>query len=152
MSSKDIEELVWLFAVVAIIVLAAIVSVLEKRFKARTSPSGSPAKRILKWAAVVFVASCLIPPWQFTADRNGSYGYHSRKPAGYSLLFVPPTNPNESVWNGVQIDFGRLFLEWAALAAITGTVWMLVVKPAWLHDDKANRPQKFTPPTANPEN
>ena len=38
------------------------------------------------------------------------------------------------------------------LAAVTGMVWVLVVKPAWLDDDKANCPQKLIPPTGNPEN
>lgn len=112
----------------------------------------TPAMRIIKWAAVVFVASCLIPPWQFTADRNGNGGFHSRKSAGYSVLIFPPTNPDRNAWSGVQIDFGRLLLEWAALAAVTGMVWVLVAKPAWPHDDKANHPEKFTPPTGNPEN
>jgi hypothetical protein len=140
-----------------------------------TTKKTSPAKQIIKWAAIVFVASCLFPPWQYTAGSvhsvsepqpprppraprapqpprpprptpYGNGGFHSRKPAGYSLLFDPPTG------NGVQIDFGRLFLEWAALATVTGTFWVLVVKPAWPGDDKANRPQKSQPPTGNPEN
>jgi len=45
-----------------------------------------------------------------------------------------------------------LFVEWAALAAVTGMVWVLVVKPAWSRDGKTNRPQKFIPPPGNPEN
>ena len=115
-------------------------------------PPTNPTKRIIKWAAIVFVASCLILPWQYTADRNGERGFHSRKPAGYSLLFAPPTNPDRYEWNGVRVDFGRLFIEWVALVAVTGMVWMLFVKPAWLRDDKANRPQKFIPPTGDPKN
>jgi hypothetical protein len=109
-------------------------------------------RRLLLIAASLFILSCLFPPWQYTADRNGSAGYHSRNPAGSSLLFDPPTNPDRNYGSGVQIDFGRLFIEWAALAAVTGVAWMFVVKPAWPRDDKANRPQKFTPPTGNPEN
>src|SRR6266568_959797 len=85
----------------------------------------APAKRIIKWAVIVFVASCLIPPWQFTADRNGNGGFHSHKPAGYSLIFVPPTNPDQNQWNGVQIDFGRLFIEWAALVVVAGLILFL---------------------------
>jgi hypothetical protein len=100
----------------------------------------------------LFLVSILFPPWKFTADHNGEYGFHSHKPAGYAFLFDPPTNPGNGAWFGVEIDFGRLFLEWAALAAVTGIVWVLVVKPAWSCNDKANRPQKFQPPTDNPEN
>jgi len=85
----------------------------------------SPTKRIVKWFAIVFVASCLIPPWQFTADRNGNYGFHSHKPAGYSLIFIPPANPDQNQWNGVQIDFGRLLIEWAVVIVIVGIVLFL---------------------------
>ncbi len=87
----------------------------------------NPKKIILKWAAVLFLASCLLPPWQYTEDRNGTDGYHSRKPAGYSILFNPPKT-GRFYWDGVQIDFGRLFLEWTALAAVTGVVLMFVPK------------------------
>ena len=116
-------------------------------------------------ALVAFILTGLFPPWQYTTDKdsvNGfkqgfgfmppSQGFHSRNPAGYSLLFTPPANPDNSAGNGVQIDFGRLFLEWIVLAAITGMVWMLVVKPAWSREVTANRSQKFTPPPSNPEN
>jgi hypothetical protein len=112
-----------------------------------------------------FILTGLFPPWQFTTDKdsvNGfkqgfgfvapSQGVHSRKPAGYSLLFIPPANPDGSAGNGVQIDFGRLFLEWAVLAAITGMVWILVAKPAWQRDDNTKRLQKFIAPPGNPEN
>ena len=103
-------------------------------------------KRFFTVVASLFILSCLFPPWQGTVDttafsRGGGFGsepgVHSRKPAGYSLLFDPPTQSADS---GVQIDFGRLFLEWAALATVTGMVWVLVVKPAWSRDDKANHP------------
>jgi hypothetical protein len=121
--------------------------------------------KLIITALVAFILTGLIPPWQYTTDKgsvNGfkqgfgyvppSQGVHSRKPAGYSLLFTPPANPDGSAGNGVQIDFGRLVLEWAVLAAITGMVWILVVKPAWSREDKDNRSQKFISPPGNPEN
>ena len=79
-------------------------------------------KRIITWAAIAFVASCLVLPWQYTADRNGKDGFHSRTPAGYSLLFDPPTNPRTENGFGVRIDLGRLMIEWAALGAIAGVI------------------------------
>ena len=87
----------------------------------------NPTKKILKLAAVLFVASCLLPPWQYTEDRNGTGGYHSRKPAGYSILFNPPET-GRFYWDGVQIDFGRLFLEWTAIVGLTGVIWMFAKK------------------------
>ena len=98
-------------------------------------------KRFLIIVASLFIFSCLFSPWKYTP---------SHRPAGYALLFNPPRT---SSWTGgeqvgVQTDFGRLFLEWAALATVTGMAWMLVIKPARSHDDKANQ----TPtPTSNPE-
>jgi hypothetical protein len=92
-------------------------------------------------ALAVFILTCLFPPWQSTGNR-----YRGHEPAGYSLIFIPPSE----YYGGIQIDFGRLFIEWAALAAITGIVWVIVIKPSWL--GKANDSQKFTPPPGNPEN
>jgi len=115
------------------------------------SPGASLAMRIIKWAAIVFVASCLFPPWLYTFDRNGPYGGHSRKPAGYNFIARPPSPeepPRDSTtpelpdfgqdsyddfvakrYYGVQVDLPRLALEWAAIAAVTGVAWMLTVRP-----------------------
>jgi hypothetical protein len=46
---------------------------------------------IYKTVVVAFVLSCLILPWQYTADKNGENGFHNRKPAYYSLIFIPPS-------------------------------------------------------------
>lgn len=100
----------------------------------------------------MLLATILFPPWQYTADRNGEDGYHSRKPAGYALIFNPPKPQSDYSAFGIKIDFGRLSLEWAALAAVTGIVWVLAVKLAWSRSDKASRPQNLTPPNGNPEN
>jgi len=62
---------------------------------------------------------------QSFGDGIRSPSYHLRKPAGYSLLFI---TPEASGGQGLQIDFGRLFLEWGALAAVTGLAWMFVGK------------------------
>ena len=120
--------------------------------------------KLIITALVAFILTGFLPPWQYTTDKdsvNGTagtfgarpaQGVHSRRPAGYSLLFTPPANPDGSPGNGVQIDFGRLALEWAVLAAITGMVWVLVVRPAWTREDNDNCSQKFISPPGNPEN
>ena len=79
-------------------------------------------KNIFISAAALFVLTCLIPPWQYTADRNGEYGFHTRKPAGYSLIFSPPVPENKRFFFGVGIDSSRLFLEWAVIGVVTGLV------------------------------
>ena len=106
-------------------------------------------RNICLTALAVFILTCLFPPWLYTYDGEDA---HSRNPAGYYFITKPPPQRSREVTWGVQIDLVRLAIEWAALAAVTGTVWMLVVKPAWSRNDKANRPQKFIPPTANPKN
>jgi hypothetical protein len=98
----------------------------------------------------MFILACLFPPWLYSL--NGPNGIHSRKPAGYYFIAKPPAPESSYPTYGVEIDLTRLAIEWAALAAITGMVWVFVVKPPWLRDDKANRPQKFIPPTGNPKN
>ena len=79
-------------------------------------------KNIFISAAALFVLTCLIPPWQYIADRNGEYGFHTRKPAGYSLIFSPPVPENKRFFFGVGIDSSRLFLEWAVIGVVTGLV------------------------------
>jgi len=148
-TAPDKSALPEIIMVVVLIVFLLIAGVI---FARRVMKRIGAQKFILLCGILMVVLCGLFPPWQYTADRNGAYGYHSRNPAGYQLLFSPPTNPDRSVGHGVQIDFGRLFLEWAAMAAVTGMVWVLVVKPAKPRDDKANPPQKSNPPTSNPEN
>ena len=108
-------------------------------------------KRFLAIVATLFIFTCLFPPWRATSG--------DRRPMGYGLVFSPPQKSRNGVRPAfsdnyeqipvfAQIDFGRLFLEWAALAAVTGMAWMIVVKPARLNDDKA---QQSLPPTGNPE-
>lgn len=127
----------------------------------RTNSKQTMKTKLIITALAVFILTGIFPPWQYITDKdsvNGhdfvppSQGVHSRKPAGYSLLFAPPVNPDGSAGNGVQIDFGRLFLEWAVLAAITGMVWLVVVKPVRPREDKDNLSQKFIAPPGNPGN
>lgn len=44
-----------------------------------------------------------------------------------------------------------LLVEWAALAAITGAAWLVIVKPPWLHDDKNQSSAKIQPTARQPE-
>jgi len=145
----------------------AVIPYLQEAWKyVKTQTFSTNSKRTMKTKLIItalaaFILTGLYPPWQFTTDKdsvNGhdfvppSQGVHGRKPAGYSLLFAPPVNPEGSAGNGVQIDFGRLFLEWAVLAGITGMAWIFIAEPTWSREDKANRSQKFIPPPGNPEN
>jgi hypothetical protein len=115
-------------------------------------------KRFLTIVASLFIFSCLFPPWRATTG--------AKFPMGYGSVFSPPhiqavVEKSRGSLHGMefvvspnyyaQIDFGRLFLEWAALAAITGMFWLLVLKPKPPRDDKPSCPQKIQPPTANPE-
>ena len=137
-------------------VVLAIITLLLITFSVGVSVAPLHGKRFLTIAASLFILSCLFPPWQYTADRNGNDGFHTRTPAGHFFIFdLPPTQYpgyGEREYYGVQIDLSRLFVEWAALAGIIGLVWMLLGKPAWPRDDKADPSQKFPPPTGNPKN
>jgi hypothetical protein len=94
--------------------------------------------------AGVFFLSCIIPPGQqsqykLTLDGSGMF----RASAGYALLFNPPNGYE------VQIDFGRLFLEWVALAVVSGMGWLFIVKSAFHRSNKVNNPQKSKTPTGD---
>lgn len=106
------------------------------------------ARAICLTALAVFVLTCLFPPWLNVLDVP--YHAHQRTPAGHEFVLSPPDSKG-GAWS-IEIDLRTLFVEWAALAAIIGIVWMLVVKPAWSRDNKENRPQKFILPPGNSEN
>jgi hypothetical protein len=113
-----------------------------------TSMKKTRKTKILIIALAVFLAACLFPPWLNVLDVP--YHVHQRTPAGHEFFFSPPVSKG-GAWS-VEVDLKMLFVEWAALAAITGAVWLIVVKPLWLHDDKANRRKKFIPPLGNSNN
>jgi len=104
--------------------------------------------KILIATLAAFILTCLFPPWLNVLDVP--YHAHQRTPAGREFILFPPDSKG-GAWS-VEIDLKMLFVEWAALAAITGAVWLVVVKPPWSRDDKEKRPQKFIPPPGNPEN
>jgi len=104
--------------------------------------------KILIAALAAFILTCLFPPWLNVLDVP--YHAHQRTPAGHEFILFPPDSKG-GAWS-VEIDLKMFFVEWVALAAVTGMVWVLVVKPAWSRDGKTNRPQTFIPPPGNPEN
>lgn len=87
--------------------------------------------------AAVILAMLIFPPWTKIThhvvretDRNLSIAEtETQESAGYSLLFKPPptrglANPQMLVpgdsYEGVEIDFGRLVVQWLAAAFLTG--------------------------------
>jgi hypothetical protein len=96
------------------------------------------------FAGLAFIVlSCLFPPWVNVLDIP--YHAHQRTPAGYEFILTPP-EPLGGRWS-IQIDMNVLFVEWIAVAALTGVIWLVVVKPPWSRDDKENRPQKIILPS-----
>jgi len=83
-------------------------------------------KRIAVVAVAIFLATCFVPPWQYTEDVNGGDGFHSRRPAGCSPIFYPPSPRVDRFGFGVKIDLGRLFLEWAFIGVLFSTVFALI--------------------------
>jgi len=76
------------------------------------------------WTAIVVVcAMCLFPPWTNTA-RFPDFDPPDT-PGGYAPITSPPTNPhNEPPIGGVQIDFGRLFLQMVIVASLTAGAYL----------------------------
>lgn len=123
------------------------------KFKISTVQNSTHVKstmkmKILLAAVAAFILTCLFPPWLNVLDVP--FHAHQRTPAGHEFILFPPDS-KAGAWS-VEIDLKTLFVEWAALAAITGAVWLVVVKPSWLRGDKANRPTKFIPPNGNARN
>jgi hypothetical protein len=81
--------------------------------------------KIIVGGLACIVLCGLFPPWINVLDVP--YHAHSKTPAGYALIILPPESKGGS-W-GVQIDTGRLFIEWICIAAIAGIVLVMNDKP-----------------------
>lgn len=85
----------------------------------------SPLKRrILIGAVTLFVFAGCYPPWVRTFDRTGT---HRQTPAGYSLIFLPPS-PEDNFNAGVRIDITRLSIEWVLIASAASAALLLSPK------------------------
>lgn len=75
------------------------------------------SKYVTGLAAILWLISCLCPPWVYTHD--GGTRPTVMQPAGYHFLFAPPpadlTYAKSPRLHGVAIDFDRLGLEWVAI-------------------------------------
>jgi hypothetical protein len=76
-----------------------------------------------KTALVLFLLTCLMPPWVKTYDKNGESGSHSRQSIGHDFVLTPP-QVNENTM-GIKIDFPTLLIEWIGLAcfAAAPVIW-----------------------------
>jgi hypothetical protein len=104
--------------------------------------------KIILGGLACIVLCGLFPPWINVLDVP--YHAHNKTPAGYGFIFSPPAAKG-GAW-GIEIDGNRLLIEWVCIAAVTGVILVLVVNPAWSHDNNARRLKKFIPPPGNPEN
>jgi Type II secretion system (T2SS), protein E, N-terminal domain len=85
-----------------------------------------PRRQVLALAFVVLAALGLFPPWNFTFQAE--HAARSRRPAPRALLFFPPS-PRSGASNGVEIDLGRLGIEWLVVGAVASA--LLIVLRAW---------------------
>lgn len=59
----------------------------------------------------------LVPPWQLAGSIRDK---RLADPVGYYLIF-------EGL-DGLEIDFGRLILQWVLVALVLGGVWLIAKK------------------------
>ena len=63
-------------------------------------------KITLSLAGIALVINLLFPPWVYTFQTQGIS--QVRNPAGYALIFAPPSSLERSYLHGVAIDTSRL--------------------------------------------
>lgn len=74
-------------------------------------------RRVATVALLIFAGMGLWPPWVYTEYRASVV-----RPAGYHLIFAPPSPDSDRHADGVRIDTGRLLLQWTVLAAVVGAL------------------------------
>lgn len=92
-------------------------------------------RKIAMVGVIVFVLMGVVPPWIYTIHAQA---VHSEKPAGYALVFLPPsTERPDDVRFGVKIDSTRLVVQWLILCAATSCcVFMVGAKGIALASDE----------------
>lgn len=81
-------------------------------------------KAILWTGVIVLIAMTLYPPWRALANPPD---YNVSEPIGYSIFLRPPHSPL-GYQSYVVINYSRLFLQWAGLAAVAGVMMLLARK------------------------
>lgn len=70
-------------------------------------------------AGSALIINLLFPPWTYTFQMQGVS--QVREPAGYALIFAPPSPRQSSYLHGVGIDASRLTVQ-SSLVIVAGGV------------------------------
>ena len=73
-------------------------------------------RKIIILGTTAFVLSGLFPPWIYTLNPPGARP--TENPAGYHLIFDPPTPATKLRLAGIQIDYTRLLIQWAVIGVV----------------------------------
>lgn len=80
---------------------------------------------IIRAAIVLFLLTCLFPPWQQTYDSNGTKGGHAAVSVGLQFILTPPAPSRNDSAYGVRLDFTTLFVEWIGCGALLAAPFLL---------------------------
>lgn len=73
----------------------------------------------LSLAGIALIINFLFPPWVYTFQAQGIS--QVRNPAGYALIFTPPSARHSNILNGVAVDTARLVAQ-SFLVVVAGGV------------------------------
>ena len=98
-------------------------------------------QKTVLWAALsIIILMGLFPPWisayHVTNPKTHWPGFIEEDSAGYDFIFVPPTQIGHVDADGTWItysfhlDYGRLFLQWLLIVAVSGGLIFLFREPS----------------------
>ena len=97
-------------------------------------------QKIVCWVALgIIVVMGLFPPWvcgthNTPTDKPIGSGLFTESAGGYHFIFVPPSqsysySTDTTYIEVYRLDYGRLFLQWLLMVAVSGGLIFLFREP-----------------------
>lgn len=150
MNAQDVRTVLYATGLIALLVVAGhflfkrVVPPLYRRVR-----SLGAAHQALVFAFVTVAVLGLFPPWNYTFQTESAP--RTVRPAPRAFIFLPPAPLASNASRGVELDLGRLGIEWLIVGALTSAA-LIVLRAGGDGPHRGGRSPEVPPPSPESEN